>query len=301
MKLAGWDLLKAVLTPPALVAVGVSAAILLTLLAVSLDAWVNQGPQAIFSFEWKPSEEERGTYGILIPLAGTMIVGLLATLITSTFSMAVTLYIREYAPRFWGTLIEATLYAMAALPTIVYGVWGLQVLSPAIRSSGLALLCARGSPTGQSAFTAALTVGLMMTPYSTAMVLEAYRAVPFTYVEALHSLGAKGFERARVLLGIIKKSILASVLLSFGRAVGETTIVALTIGSSMNIPLCLFEPAHTISSLIVSQLGNAYLFPGLEGALSAAALLMLLVSSASIAIGMVLARRTLKALGGENA
>lgn len=289
-----------VLAPAAAALLVAAAAIILVLAKGSVDALAQGGAGFLASSEWSPSEEERGSYGVLAPLAGTLVVAGIASAIAAYLAVAVAVYLYEYAPRRAREAVELSLYSMAALPTIVFGMWGLSTAAPIIRQSGLTLLCARGSPTGQSFFTAGLVVGLMIAPYAAAIVSEAYRAVPFTYVEALHSLGARGFERARVLLGMVKGSVLAAALLSFGRAVGETTVVALTVGSAVNMPLCPFEPGHTVSSLIASQFGNAYLYPGMESVLLTAALVMVLVSSASTTLGLKLARAAVrKAQGGE--
>ncbi|MEM1522700.1 MAG: phosphate ABC transporter permease subunit PstC [Thermofilaceae archaeon] len=295
------DVLKIALAPAALVLVLTSVTIVGILFVESLDAWRHEGLGLLLNADWEPSEWERGRYGMLAPLLGSLLTASLATLIAVSISVAVAVFVNEYAPEWLRGLISLALYAMAALPTIVYGMWGLAVVSPLIRQSGLPLLCARGSPTGQSLFTAGLVVGLMITPFSAAMALEAYRAFPFTYIEALHSLGAKGFERARIVLGYIKNSIIAAAFLSFGRAVGETTIVALTVGNAFNVPLCPFEPAHTITSVIASQFGNAFLYPGMQSSLMAAALVMLLGSSVSTSLGLRLARAAASRAAGEQA
>ena len=269
----------------AITVIAIAAAIVLTLSIESSEILAREGLSFVLSSRWSPSEEDYGFYGIALPLVSTLVVGALATAIALALSVAAVVYLHEYAPRQIREVISAASFAMAALPTVVFGMWGLSTVAPLVREAGLSSLCARGSPTGQSVFTAALVVGLMLTPYASSVVSAAYDAVPFTYIEALHSLGALGFERARVLLGMVKRSVAAAALLSFGRAVGETTIVALTIGSAFNLPLCPFEPAHTISSLIASQYGNAFLYPGLASALSAAALLLLAASAATTALG----------------
>ncbi len=294
------DPLLLILAPSAIALLAISAAIAAVLVTGSLDTWIHEGPGFLASSEWSPSEERRGTYRVLAPLAGTLVVAGIASAIAAYLAVAVAVYLHEYAPRRVREVVEPSLYSIAALPTVVFGMWGLSTVAPLVRQSGLASLCARGSPTGQSFFTAGLVVGLMIAPYAAAVVSEAYRAVPFTYVEALYSLGAKGFERARVILGMVKGSLLAAAVLSFGRAAGETTVVTLTVGNAVNMPFCLFEPGHTVSSLIASQFGNAYLYPGMESALLAAALVMVLVSSASTTLGLKLARAAIKrARGGE--
>lgn len=285
--------------PAAFALLAISAAVIFVLVSGSLETWIHEGIGFIASSEWRPSEEERGFYGVLAPLAGTLVVAGIAAALATCIAIAVAVYVYEYAPQRVKEATGLALYSMAALPTVVYGMWGLSAVAPLIRQAGLASLCARGSPTGQSFFTAGLVVGLMVAPYSAAIVSEAYRAVPFTYIEVLHSLGARGFERARILLGMVKSSVAAAALLSFGRAAGETTVVALTIGNAFNMPLCPFEPGHTVSSVIASQFGNAFLYPGMESALLAAALVMVLVSSATTTLGLKLARAAASRARGE--
>ncbi|MCS7105245.1 MAG: ABC transporter permease subunit [Thermofilaceae archaeon] len=294
------DPLKILLSPAAIALIIVSASILAVLVYESLNTWIQDGIGFLLRLEWSPSEETYGTYGMLAPFLGSLVTAVIAMTVAGALSTALAVFVNEYAPKRFNNFISLALFSMAALPTIVYGMWGLSVFAPAVRQSGLASLCAMGSPTGYSVFTAGVVVGLMIAPFSAAMVLEAYRAVPFTYVEALHSLGAKGFERAGVILGLIKGSIIASALLSFGRAIGETTIVAMTVGNVINLPLCPFQPAHTITSLIASQFGNAYLYPGLQSRLLAGALVMVIGSSVSTSLGMWLARVTARRLKGES-
>lgn len=288
-----------IVAPAAIALLAISAAVIFVLVTGSLETWVHEGISFVTSSEWRPDEAGRGFYGVLAPLAGTLVVAGIAAAVSACIAAAVAVYVYEYAPRRAKEAVGLALYSMAALPTVVYGMWGLSAVAPLVRQANLASLCVRGSPTGQSFFTAGLVVGLMIAPYSAAIVSEAYRSVPFTYIEALHSLGAKGFERARIILGMVKSSIVAAALLSFGRAAGETTVVALTIGNAFNMPFCLFEPGHTVSSVIANQFGNAFLYPGMGSALLAAALLMVLVSSVTTRLGLKLARAAARRARGE--
>jgi len=132
---------------------------------------------------------------------------------------------------------------------------------------------------------------MMNTPYASLILSEAYRSIPFTYREVLYSMGATGYERFSINLGMIKDALVGALFLTFGKSVGETTAVSMVVGNSFNIPLCPLEPGTTISSLIVNYVSEAMLYNYMLSALYGAALVMLLLNTIFVVAGLWIVRR----------
>lgn len=264
------------------------AALVATLAVNSAPAILRYGLNLITTSRWSPSEE---VYGLLPALMGTLYVSALATGLVALIVPGVVALAWEYAPASLRGLLRGLMFYGTALPTVVFGLWGLDYVSPLLRSIRVPGVCENASPTGQSILTGAVVLALMNAPFASLILYEAYRFVPFTYREALFSLGATGYERFRVLWGLIKGAFLGALLLTFGKSVGETTAVSLVVGNSFNIPLCPLEPGITVSSLIVNYVAEASLYSYMLSALFSAALVMLLVNVLFVAVGLWLARK----------
>lgn len=189
---------------------------------------------------------------------------------------------------------------MAGLPTIIYGLWGAFVLVPLLKDyvmkplynhlSFIPLFSFEPS-TGYSFLSAGVLLGIMVTPFASAIIREAYRMVPFTYRECVYALGATRYEATKVLIGYIKPAIVAGTILAFGRAIGETVAVSLVVGNTFNIHPSLFAPGYTISSLIANQFGNAFIYRYMVSALFAAGLSLFFIGLAVNLLGIYILRR----------
>jgi len=274
----------------------------------SLPILEREGIRFITDSTWRASESnpEEEWYGIATALWGTLYTAILATAITLPLSLSTAIFICEFAPRKVREFLAITLDMMATLPTVVYGVWGMTILAPTVRDHviipivealGWTLIFSEYSPSGQCIFTAALVLAIMNIPYATAILREAYTMIPQVYREGIISLGATRTEAIRILLGMIKHAIIAAVALSFGKAVGETTAVTLTVGNSFKMSLSPFVAGYTVTSLLVNQFGNAYTYKYASYALYGAALVMLLINTICILAGLTLASRWAKTYG----
>ncbi len=299
----------------ALTLLSVAALVGALLLALALTFFIKAEP--IFEKEglgvyvwnvWRPSETNPAAekYGLAAAIWGTIYVGVIATLVSLPLSTALAILVSEYLPQ--GKISEVVsmlVDAMAALPTIVYGLWGAFVLAPLLRDYVMKPLydCCRFIPlfsypplTGYSILTAGVLMGIMSVPYVASLIREAYAMIPRSLREAVYALGATKSEAIRVLLGYIKPVAIAAALLGFGRAVGETVAVALVVGNSFTISISPFAPGYTIAALIANQYGNAYLYTYMESALYAGGLLLLLIGVAVNIAGITLMQRWLKRL-----
>jgi phosphate transport system permease protein len=201
---------------------------------------------------------------------GTVITSVASLLLSFFPALAVAIFTAEYAPRWLAGFIDYMIDLLAAVPSVVIGIWGIFVLAPTLRDSVYGplqawvavnvpgLLDVIGNPTGFGLLTATLVLALMIVPYTTALARDAIRLVPRDQREAAWALGATKWEVIRLaVLPFARGGISAGAVLSFGRAIGETMAVAMLIGNSNNLPFTLFGPAATMPSVIINEFREA--------------------------------------------
>ncbi len=242
-------------------------AILLSLIAASIPAIKQIGLSFLVNRVWDPVA---GQFGSLPFLAGTLLTSLLALLIAIFFSLAVSIFLGEYSRTgAVSSVIKGVVELLAGIPSVIYGFWGLAFLVPAVRYVEMRIHVA---PYGVGILTAALILSIMIIPYSASLGREVISLVPADLKEAALSLGATRFEVIRkVILPYARSGILAGVLLSLGRALGETMAVTMVIGNSNMLPKSIFAPANTMASIIANEFteatGKVYLASLVEVAL----------------------------------
>lgn len=296
------DKFKLSLLPFCALVFGIFSLMILTYLAASLPIFKKEGIQIYTTNVWKAVEDnpEKEFYGVLAAIYGSVYTSVLAVLVALPLSMSFAVFVIDYAPsRLKEPLIVIT-DVMAGLPTIIYGIWGAFVLVPLLRDYVMRPLYDHLSfvplfsfePAGGYSFLAAgVLLGIMVTPFASSIIREAYRMIPFTYREAVFSLGATRYEATKILLGYIKPAILAGILLAFGRAIGETVAVSLVVGNTFNIHPSLFAPGYTISSLIANQFGNAFIYGYMVSALFAAGFFLFVIGLVVNVAGLIVLRR----------
>lgn len=257
---------------------------------------------------WMPSEKgvEFVKYGLLAPLYGTLVTSTIAAAVALPLSMATVFFVEEMAPHQVRDLFSSIIDLMAGLPTIIYGLWGLEIMTPLLRNWIMVPLYREldilpifsCDPLSGSSFLAAgLLLAVMIIPFMFGVMEEAYRQVPHTYKEAALSLGATRYEYFRITFSFIKPAVIAAVLLGLGRAASETVAVTLVVGNAFNISPCLFAPGYTISSLIANQFTEASFYPLMENAMFAGSLILLLMGIAFSGTGVVMMRRVRELYG----
>lgn len=206
----------------------------------------------LFSKEWDPNFEKFGALPFVI---GTLSTSILALLITIPFSLSVAIFLSEYTSGFLSELLSATTELLAAVPSVIYGFWGLFVLVPAIRELEIKI---GAPPYGVGILTASLILAVMITPYASSIAREMLTMVPDELKEAAFALGATKAETIwKISLPYAKSGIIAGMLLAFGRALGETMAVTMVIGNSNIIPESIFSPANTMASVIANEFTEA--------------------------------------------
>ena len=216
----------------------------------------------LFGSEWKPAQEE---FGALPFIYGTVVSSVLALILAVPISLGIAIFLVEQVPKSVAKPIAFMVELLAAIPSVVYGLWGIFVLAPFIREYLGPLLqnnlgfipLFQGRATGIGMLTGGMILALMITPIITSVVRDVLEAVPTAQREAALALGATKWETTMIVLGNAASGIAGAVVLGLGRAIGETMAVTMVIGNSPQISASLFEPANTIASLLAANFAEA--------------------------------------------
>lgn len=202
---------------------------------------------------WDPVN---GIFGAFPFLLGTLLTSFLALLISIPFSIAIALFLGEYFPTgFLSGLLKNAVDLIAAIPSVVYGFWGLFVLVPLVRILEMKVGVA---PYGIGIFAASLILSVMIIPYAASLGAEIVRMTPVALKEGAYSLGATRAEvTSQVIIPFSRSGLLAGILLSLGRALGETMAVTMVIGNSSLVPSGIFSPGNTMASVIANEFTEA--------------------------------------------
>ena len=213
--------------------------------------------------EWDPNND---VYGALPFVFGTLITSGIAILIGVPLSVGVAIYLSEFAPPWLREPLSFVIELLAAVPSVIYGLWAMYALRPIIVEHVEPFFQAtlgwtplfEGDPVGLDKFTAGIILAIMIIPTVASVSKEALMAVPDSQREAALSLGATRYETTRIaVLSYARSGIFGACILGLGRAVGETMAVAMTIGNANKISWSLLDPGQTMASLIANNWGEA--------------------------------------------
>jgi phosphate transport system permease protein len=207
----------------------------------------------------------KGNFGALPFIYGTVVSSVLAVLIAVPVSLGVAVFLVEQAPRSIARPMAFLVELLAAIPSVVYGLWGIFVLAPFLRVYVQPLLqntlgflpFFKGTITGIGMFTGGVILAIMITPIITAVVRDVLAAVPVQQREAALALGATKWETTKIVLENAASGIAGAVVLGLGRAIGETMAVTMVIGNRPEISASLFNPSYTIASIIANEFTEA--------------------------------------------
>src|SRR5579872_1503240 len=236
-----------------LVMVLIVLGILLTLVIQSLPSIKTLGPKYLWGKVWDPVQDIYGAWPFLL---GTLMTSFLALLISIPFSIAVAIFLGEYHPNGWlPNFLKNTVELIAAVPSVIYGFWGLAVLVPIVRGWETHLGV---QPVGVGILTSSLILAVMIIPYAASLGRSMIQMVPSQLKEGAFALGATRWEVIRsVVLPYTKSGLFAGILLSLGRALGETMAVTMVIGNTSIIPKNIFAPGNTMASVIANEFTEA--------------------------------------------
>lgn len=254
---------------------------ILTVVAIAVGLYLKSRPvldsqtlsSLLFGSQWKPL---KGQFGFLPFLMGTVWVTLLAIAFALPISLFTAIYITEYARPMVKRFVFPVLDILAALPSVVYGVWGILVVVPWI-SNHVAPHYVDFS-TGYTVLAAGIVLGIMVLPLLVSLFIEVFSSVPAELREASLSLGATRWQTAlRVVLRRSLSGILASSVLAVSRAMGETIAVLMVCGCVVGLPHGLLDACYPIPALIANNYGEMLSIPLYESALMFAALILFVV------------------------
>jgi phosphate transport system permease protein len=205
-----------------------------------------------------------GQFGALPFIWGTLYSSIVALAIATPIALGIAVFISELCPaRLRQPLVFLT-ELLAAIPSIVYGLWGIFVLVPAVRSIETSvpevlrqLPLFSGPPLGVGMLAAALVLAVMVIPFTSSVSREVLRSVPAAQREGAYALGATRFEAIRAALFYARTGIIGAVMLGFGRALGETMAVTMVIGNNPKASLSLFAPQYTMAAVIANEFTEA--------------------------------------------
>lgn len=227
--------------------------VLITLIIESIPSIKTLGFSYLWGKVWDPVQNIYGAYPFLI---GTLLTSFVALIISIPFSYAIAIYLGEYNTSGWlSNLLKNTVELIAAVPSIIYGFWGLFVLVPLVRELEMKFGIA---PYGIGIFSASLILAVMIIPYAASLGTTLIRMVPASLKEGGYALGATRYEVIRsIVLPYTRSGLFAGILLSLGRALGETMAVTMLIGNTSTIPTSLFAPGNTMASVIANEFTEA--------------------------------------------
>ena len=229
----------------------------------SLPALKRFGPSFLVTSTWDPVAE---VYGAAPMIFGTLASSLLALLIAVPLALSVAIFLTEFSPRWLRQPVAFLVELLAAIPSVVYGLWGIFVLIPFLRSYVVPPLKAmfgwtpffKGVFYGNSLLAGGIILAIMNVPYIAAVSREVLLAVPTSQREAALAMGATRWEAVRsAVLPYGRAGLIGAVILGLGRALGETMAVTMVIGNRHDIGLSVFQPAYTMAAAIANEFSEA--------------------------------------------
>ena len=292
----------------ALIVLLVLGGVIVSLVSGGFLAFAQFGFKFFVTSVWNPVTEK---FGALAPIYGTLVTSLIAMLIGVPVAFGVALFITELCPKWLkrplGTMIEL----LAAIPSIIYGIWGLFILAPFIQSHvepfliatlgnvpGIGLLFA-GPPLGIGILTAGFILSIMVLPVITSVMRDVFETVPPILKESAYGLGATTTEVVwQVVLPFARVGVVGAILLGLGRALGETMAVTFVIGNSHHINLSILQPGTTISAALANEfteaVGDLY-----QSSLIACGFILFLITFIVLAAAKLMLRRLQKGAGAS--
>ena len=293
----------------ALIVFSLLAAILVTLVIGSSLSISKFGAAFIFTEDWDPVKE---TFGALVPIFGTLVTAAIAMVIGVPVSFGIALFLTELSPTWLKRPLGTAIELLAAIPSIIYGMWGLFVFAPLFAEYVQPLLIKvlggipgigalfTGPPIGIGMFTAGLILSIMVIPFITAVMRDVFDLVPPLLKESAYGLGSTTWEVMwKVVLPYTKIGVVGAVMLGLGRALGETMAVTFVIGNAHRLSPSLFAPGNSIASALANEfteaVGDLY-----SSALIELGLILFLITLIVLGISKLMLSRLARQEGGRS-
>ncbi|NEX18940.1 phosphate ABC transporter permease subunit PstC [Thiorhodococcus mannitoliphagus] len=269
----------------------------------AMPAVTEYGLGFITGTTWNVSKEE---FSVLPEIWGTLYSSLLALVLGGIFGISIAIFLtQDFIHHRMATIFRTIVEMLAAIPSVVYGLWGIYVLIPLLKPAAEWLHETLGwfplfgtDLAGPGMAPAALVLAIMILPTVAAISVDAFRRIPYKVKEAAYGLGTTRWEAIlKVMLPTASSGILAALVLGFGRALGETMALAMLIGNSNQISMSLFSPANTLASLLASNFPEAGQVE--VQALMYAALVLLAITFLVNVVGLAVQQYTVRKFEGK--
>ena len=241
--------------------------VVVTLLKGAWPAFHHFGFEFLTSEKWNPVTDK---YGALAPVYGTLVTSLIAMLFALPISIGIAVFLTELAPSWLKRPVGVAIELLAAVPSIIFGIWGLFVLSPVLQRHVQPVLIDwlgplpvigklfQGPPYGIGVLTASIVLAIMVIPFISAVTRDVFETVPDVLKESAYGLGATTWEVIwQVVIPHTRAGMVGGIMLGLGRALGETMAVTFVIGNSHRIATSLLAPGTTISAAIANEFTEA--------------------------------------------
>jgi len=246
----------------------VAALVVLVVCAIAFvlaqDAWLSIQKFGLGFWRTQIWDPVSGEFGALPFIWGTLYSSILALFIATPVAIGIAVFIAELCPGWLQQPLVFLTELLAAIPSIVYGLWGIFVLVPAVRwvESSLPdgvrrLPLFTGPPLGLGMLAAGLVLAIMIIPFTSSIAREVLKSVPSAQREGAYALGATRFEAIRAALFFARTGIFGGIMLGFGRALGETMAVTMVIGNNPKVSMSLFAPQYTMAAVIANEFSEA--------------------------------------------
>lgn len=280
-------------------------AILASLVWGSRESIMTHGLSFMWTNDWDPV---RNHYGALVPITGTLLTSFIALAIAIPVSFGIAMFLTELSPAWLRRPLGTAIEMLAAIPSIIYGMWGLFVFVPLFQQyiqpyvitlfEGVPVLgdLFSGPPFGIGIFTAGLILSIMVIPFITAVMRDVFELVPPMLKESAYGLGSTTWEVMwKVVLPFTKSGVIGGIMLGLGRALGETMAVTFVIGNAFNLPSSIFSPSNSIASALANEFNEA---GGMQkSALLELGLILFVITTVVLALSKVLLHQLSKGEG----
>jgi phosphate transport system permease protein len=280
-------------------------AIIVVLLLGGLKSFRTFGVLGFLSSDdWDPVQE---IYGAAVPVFGTVVTAVLALIMAVPLAFGIAFYLTELAPTLIRRPISIAIELLAAVPSIIYGMWGFFVIVPIMAQyiqpplidtlGDLPVIGAlfSGAPFGTGILTAALILAVMIVPFIAATMRDVFETVPSVFKESAYGLGCTTWEVMRsIVIPYTRVSVVGGIMLGLGRALGETMAVTFVIGNTNRITSSFFGPGNTIASLVALEFPESQAGTLKLSSLLALGFILFVISFIVLAISRILLRPRLK-------
>jgi len=281
------------------------AAIMVSLAYGSRESIAAFGLGFLWTNNWDPVNH---LYGALVPVVGTLLTSIIALVIAVPVSFGIAMFLTELSPTWLRRPLGTAVEMLAAIPSIIYGMWGLFVFVPLFQSyiqPGIISFFEyvpvlnqvfSGPPFGIGVFTAGLILSIMVIPFITAVMRDVFELVPGMLKESAYGLGGTTWEVVwKVVLPYTKHGVIGGIMLGLGRALGETMAVTFVIGNAFNLPNSIFAPSNSIASALANEFNEA---GGMQkSALLELGLILFLITTVVLVLSKLLLLRLSKGEG----